>query len=65
MPGSGLGLSIVQDVAQAHGGTVSAGARRGGGAAVGFSVGPDRLLADEEPEPEPGTGAGSIQPAEF
>jgi len=48
LPGSGLGLSIVHDVAQAHGGTVFAGARPRGGAAVGFTVGPDRLLPGSE-----------------
>jgi two-component system sensor histidine kinase MprB len=37
-PGSGLGLSIVRDVAEAHGGTVSAADRPGGGACVGFAL---------------------------
>ncbi|MGA4838309.1 HAMP domain-containing sensor histidine kinase [Streptomyces sp. G45] len=41
-PGSGLGLSIVRDVATAHGGTVFAAARPGGGAVVGFTVAPRR-----------------------
>ena len=36
MPGSGLGLSIVKQVAEAHGGSVSATEAPGGGAAVGF-----------------------------
>jgi two-component system, OmpR family, sensor histidine kinase MprB len=49
LPGSGLGLSIVQDVARAHGGTVFAGSRPGGGAAVGFTVGRDRLLPGSDP----------------
>ncbi|QCX80561.1 Signal transduction histidine-protein kinase/phosphatase MprB [Streptomyces sp. YIM 121038] len=39
LPGSGLGLSIVRDVAVSHGGTVFAGARPGGGAVVGFTLG--------------------------
>jgi len=37
-PGSGLGLSIVKDVAQRHGGTVSAANRPGGGATIGFTL---------------------------
>ncbi len=36
MPGSGLGLAIVRQVAEAHGGSVSATEAPGGGAAVGF-----------------------------
>lgn len=38
MPGSGLGLAIVKQVAEAHGGTVSAGESPSGGAAVGFTI---------------------------
>lgn len=38
MPGSGLGLSIVRDVAERHGGNVFARNRDGGGAVVGFSL---------------------------
>jgi two-component system, OmpR family, sensor histidine kinase MprB len=49
LPGSDLGLSIVADVAQAHGGTVFAGSRPGGGAEVGFTVGSDRLLPGFQP----------------
>ncbi|WP_433832869.1 HAMP domain-containing sensor histidine kinase [Actinoplanes sp. CA-015351] len=47
LPGSGLGLAIVRDIAVAHGGTVFARPRPGGGAEVGFAVDPSRLL----PEP--------------
>jgi two-component system sensor histidine kinase MprB len=50
LPGSGLGLSIVHDIARAHGGTVFAGQRPGGGAAVGFTVDPARLLPDSQPD---------------
>ncbi|GAY10941.1 cell wall metabolism sensor histidine kinase WalK [Pseudonocardia sp. N23] len=50
LPGSGLGLSIVHDVAASHGGSVFATGRSGGGATVGFSVDPARLLPDSEPE---------------
>ena len=50
LPGSGLGLSIVHDVAQTHGGSVFAGTRPGGGAEVGFTVGRDRLLPASQPD---------------
>jgi two-component system, OmpR family, sensor histidine kinase MprB len=50
LPGSGLGLAIVRDVAQAHGGTAFARPRPGGGAEVGFTVDPARLLPDDEPD---------------
>jgi two-component system sensor histidine kinase MprB len=39
LPGSGLGLSIVREVADRHGGEVFASNRPGGGAAVGFRLG--------------------------
>ncbi|MFF4020145.1 ATP-binding protein [Streptomyces sp. NPDC001843] len=39
LPGSGLGLSIVREVATAHGGAPFAFRREGGGAAIGFTVG--------------------------
>lgn len=40
LPGSGLGLSMVRDVADRHGGVAYASNRLGGGAAVGFRLGP-------------------------
>jgi two-component system sensor histidine kinase MprB len=55
MPGSGLGLSIVRDVAAEHGGTVTAAARPGGGAVIGFTVisasvaGSPELLPESKP----------------
>ncbi|MFM9543362.1 ATP-binding protein [Streptomyces turgidiscabies] len=39
LPGSGLGLSIVREVAIAHGGAPFANRRDGGGAVIGFTVG--------------------------
>ncbi|WP_043727522.1 sensor histidine kinase [Streptomyces zinciresistens] len=39
LPGSGLGLSIVREVALAHGGAPFAFRRAGGGTAIGFTVG--------------------------
>jgi two-component system sensor histidine kinase MprB len=41
MPGSGLGLSIVREVARRHGGEAFARNRDGGGAVVGFRLGPN------------------------
>lgn len=38
MPGSGLGLSIVRDVVSRANGTVTAGAREGGGSSIGFTL---------------------------
>ncbi|MDL5203072.1 HAMP domain-containing sensor histidine kinase [Streptomyces sp. ALI-76-A] len=39
LPGSGLGLSIVREVALAHGGAPFAARRDGGGVVIGFTVG--------------------------
>ena len=39
LPGSGLGLSIVREVALAHGGAPFALRREGGGSVIGFTVG--------------------------
>lgn len=51
MPGSGLGLSIVRDVAAEHGGTVTAAARPGGGAVIGFTVArSDELSPESKPQ---------------
>jgi two-component system sensor histidine kinase MprB len=38
LPGSGLGLSIVREVATTHGGEPFARRREGGGSAIGFTV---------------------------
>lgn len=37
-PGSGLGLAIVEEIVRAHGGTVFAHNRDGGGATIGFTL---------------------------
>ncbi|MEU8828004.1 HAMP domain-containing sensor histidine kinase [Streptomyces sp. NPDC048636] len=47
LPGSGLGLAIVREIALAHGGTVFARPRPGGGAVLGFTVG-DRPMRPAE-----------------
>ncbi|MFD1657273.1 ATP-binding protein [Streptomyces caeni] len=39
LPGSGLGLSIVREVATSHGGAAFAFPREGGGSVIGFTVG--------------------------
>lgn len=46
-PGSGLGLSIVEEIVHSHGGTVFAENRPGGGAAIGFVL-PDDAVHDPE-----------------
>jgi two-component system, OmpR family, sensor histidine kinase MprB len=42
LPGSGLGLAIVRQVAEAHGGTVTAEAAEGGGTRMRLTLPPDR-----------------------
>lgn len=49
LPGSGLGLSIVADVARSHGGTVFAANRPGGGAVIGFTLPAGRLQTASNP----------------
>jgi two-component system sensor histidine kinase BaeS len=41
-PGSGLGLSISKSLVEAHGGTISATSRDGGGAMISFNLPLDR-----------------------
>ncbi|MDX3112419.1 ATP-binding protein [Streptomyces scabiei] len=52
LPGSGLGLSIVREVALAHGGAPFAFRRAGGGTVIGFTAGgslPNRARDDDHP----------------
>ncbi|MDF3301863.1 sensor histidine kinase [Streptomyces tropicalis] len=46
LPGSGLGLSIVREVAMSHRGAPFAFRRDGGGSVIGFTVGADRAHHD-------------------
>ena len=55
-PGSGLGLSIVADVVDRHGGTVDARRGTDGGAVVGFALPPHTPDALTEPSPSPKSG---------
>jgi two-component system sensor histidine kinase MprB len=56
MPGSGLGLSIVRQVAERHGGTVTAGDAEGGGAALRLTLpGAAEPPADTEASRAPST----------
>lgn len=57
MPGSGLGLAIVREVVSRSGGVVSAGAREGGGAAIGFTLPLSDGPAADRALPPPDTGA--------
>ena len=57
MPGSGLGLSIVRDIARRHGGDAFVRARDGGGSVVGFRVGASGTLPPPAPTGAPATPA--------
>ena len=58
LPGSGLGLAIVRDLAESHGGSVSATNRDGGGATIGF-----RLPVAPHPPDASGTWGSPVPPA--
>lgn len=51
LPGSGLGLSMVREIARTHGGEVFARNREGGGAAIGFTLPLTQGPAPEEAAP--------------
>ncbi|EGG48391.1 MULTISPECIES: sensor histidine kinase [Streptomyces] len=57
LPGSGLGLSIVREVATSHGGAPFAYRREGGGSVMGFTVA-GAPPGDDPPGPYPGPSAG-------
>jgi two-component system, OmpR family, sensor histidine kinase MprB len=48
LPGNGLGLATVRDVAEGHDGTMFARDRTGGGAVIGFTAWSARLLPNSE-----------------
>lgn len=48
LPGSGLGLAIVAEVAAAHGGSGFALTRPGGGARIGFTLGPGTSVGTDQ-----------------
>ena len=52
MPGSGLGLAIVRQVAEGHGGAVTAEAAPGGGTVVRFRVAANGASPEPQPDPE-------------
>jgi two-component system, OmpR family, sensor histidine kinase MprB len=63
LPGSGLGLAIVRQVAEAHGGGVSAEDAPGGGTLMRLrlsplSFGPGEATEDRAPMPSPAVGHG-------
>jgi len=58
MPGSGLGLSIVRQVAERHAGTVHAGAAPGGGGRLSLTL-PGSPEPDDALAPQPGSAFSS------
>ncbi|WP_017603947.1 sensor histidine kinase [Nocardiopsis alkaliphila] len=54
LPGSGLGLSMVREIAHDHGGTVFARNRDGGGSVIGFRLPAHRPAQDDGPTPASG-----------
>ena len=61
LPGSGLGLSIVREVAIGNGGSVIAAPRPGGGAQVGFRL---PVVAPDGPgPPSPPPPAAALPPS--
>jgi hypothetical protein len=59
LPGAGLGLAIVREVADAHGWHASAGAAPGGSCLVRLDLRPDERRDD--PEPSEGSGAAATR----
>lgn len=54
LPGSGLGLSMVREIAHDHGGTVFARNREGGGSVIGFRLPTHRSTEDDGSIPASG-----------
>jgi two-component system, OmpR family, sensor histidine kinase MprB len=61
VPGSGLGLSIVRQVAESHGGTVRAEPAPGGGTLIRFRL-PDQGLPDRDRPREPASAVTAAVP---
>lgn len=53
MPGSGLGLAISREIVRAHGGTIRAAARAGGGTEFAFTLPRDASAPDARPQAPP------------
>ena len=64
VPGSGLGLSIVRQVAESHGGTARAESAPGGGTLIRLRL-PDRGLPDRGRPPERASAATGAAAREY
>ncbi|WP_374225733.1 ATP-binding protein [Nocardiopsis sp. B62] len=63
LPGSGLGLAMVQEIAHTHGGQVFARNREGGGMVIGLQLPLHRPPQDGPPPADPGGSGPAAGPA--